>query len=82
MADTGANVCVTGDASILVELVDIDPIPLGAAVKSTDTHASLCTKQGYPPHPSPGWYLPLSTIPVQSQRVRHHTVSCTCHVVL
>ena len=51
MADTGANVCVTGDASILVDLVDIDPVPLGVAVKSTDTRASLCTKRGFLPIP-------------------------------
>ena len=51
MADTGANVCVTGDASILVDLVDIDPIPLGVAVKSSDVQASLCTKRGYLPIP-------------------------------
>ena len=51
MADTGANVCITGDPSILVDLVDIDPVPLGVAVKSTDTQASLCTKQGFLPIP-------------------------------
>ena len=51
MADSGANVCITGDASILVDLVDIDPIPLGVAVNSKDTESSLCTKQGFLPIP-------------------------------
>ena len=51
MADSGANVCITGDTSILVDLVDIDPIPLGVAVNSTDRKASLCTKQGFLPIP-------------------------------
>lgn len=51
MADSGANVCITGDTSILVDLMDIDPIPLGVAVTSTDNTSSLCTKQGFLPIP-------------------------------
>ena len=51
MADTGANVCITNDESILVDVVDIDPIPLGVAVKSLDSVASLCTRRGLLPIP-------------------------------
>ena len=51
MADTGANVCITSDESILVDVVDIDPIPLGVAVKSSDINASLCTRRGLLPIP-------------------------------
>ena len=38
MADTGAS--ITGDALILVDLIDIHPIPLGIAVKSKDMASS------------------------------------------
>ena len=51
MADTGANVCITSDESILIDVVDIDPIPLGVAVKSSDVSASLCTRRGFLPIP-------------------------------
>jgi hypothetical protein len=51
MADSGANVYVTSNPSILIDMIDIDPIPLGVAVSSTDTPASFCTKQGYLPIP-------------------------------
>ena len=51
MADSGANVCVTSNPSILIDMIDIDPIPLGVAVSSLDTKASFCTKQGYLPIP-------------------------------
>ena len=47
MADTGANVCITSDESILIDVVDIDPIPLGVAVKSSDITASLCSRKGF-----------------------------------
>ena len=51
MADSGANVCITSDESILIDVVDIDPIPLGVAVKSSDVTASLCTRKGFLPIP-------------------------------
>ncbi len=52
MADSGANVCITPDPSILVDIEDIPPIPLGVALHPSDTsptHSSLCSKQGYLP---------------------------------
>ena len=51
MADSGANVCVTSDPSILVDVIDINPIPLGVAATSPDTPITFCTKQGYLPIP-------------------------------
>jgi|APFre7841882793_1041355.scaffolds.fasta_scaffold00591_4 hypothetical protein len=51
MADLGANVCVTSDPSILIDVIDIDPIPLGVAATSPDAPTTFCTKQGYLPIP-------------------------------
>ena len=34
MADSGANVCITNDPLILVDICQILPVPLGAAVTS------------------------------------------------
>jgi hypothetical protein len=54
MADSGANVCITPDLSILVDIEDITPIPLGVALHMSDAlppQSSLCTKQGYLPIP-------------------------------
>ena len=51
MADSGANVCVTSDPTILIDMIDIDPIPLGVAATSPDTPTTFCTKQGYLPIP-------------------------------
>ena len=84
MADSGANVCITGDASILVDLVDIDPIPLGVAVNSKDTESSLCTKQGFLPIPllnGTYHYQPFLFNPHASERIlspAHVMWSSTC----
>ena len=51
MADSGANICVTNDPTILLDMIDIDPIPLGVAATSPDTPTTFCTKQGYLPIP-------------------------------
>lgn len=51
MADTGANVCLTNDPSILVDITDITPIPLGVALSQPDSATSLCSQQGYLPLP-------------------------------
>lgn len=51
MTDSGANVCLTHNTSILVNIVDIPAIPLGVAVTQTDVTPSLCTKQGFLPIP-------------------------------
>jgi len=85
MADTGANVCITGDLSILVDVVDIDPIPLGVAVKSADTTASICTKKGFLPiplmngtyHYQPFLYNPHATDTILSPS---HVMSSSTHI--
>ena len=41
MADTGANVCITNDPSILTSVVDIPPITLGVAVTLPDTSSKI-----------------------------------------
>jgi hypothetical protein len=51
MADSGANVCVTHDLSLLTNIEDITPIPLGVAVSTSDHCTPLCTKRGYLPIP-------------------------------
>ncbi len=51
MADTGANVCLTYNTSILVNITDIPPIPLGVANSQPTTAPSMCTQQGFLPIP-------------------------------
>ena len=53
MADSGANVCITNDSSILINIRTIKPIPLGVALSpsTTDTTATMCTQQGELPIP-------------------------------
>jgi hypothetical protein len=53
MADSGANVCITNDSSILINIRDIPLIPLGVALSSstTDTATTMCTRQGELPIP-------------------------------
>ena len=52
MADSGANVCITNDPLILVDICDISPVPLGVAITSTGTTPTMCTEK---------WYLPITT---------------------
>jgi hypothetical protein len=50
LADSGTNVCVTNDPSLLIDVVEIDPVPLGVATSSPDALAdptSLCTHKGF-----------------------------------
>ena len=47
MADSGANVCITSDISLLTDIVDIPPISLGVAVRSDDSTMAMCTQQGF-----------------------------------
>jgi len=51
LADTGSNVCLTNDLSILEDVRDIDPSPLDVAIMSTTPpqDTSMCTKMGYIP---------------------------------
>jgi hypothetical protein len=51
MADSGANVCITSDPSILVDVTPIEPIPLGVALTSSDSTSAMCTQQGFLPIP-------------------------------
>jgi hypothetical protein len=53
MADSGANVCITNDPSILINIKEITPIPLGVALSpsTTDSTAAMCTQQGDLPIP-------------------------------
>jgi hypothetical protein len=52
LMDGGANICVAGDLSILVDTVDIDPMPISVAVAGDNvTSDDCCTKRGYTPQP-------------------------------
>ena len=44
LADSGSNVCLTNDLSILEDVHDIPPSPLDVAVTGSD---SMCTKSGF-----------------------------------
>jgi hypothetical protein len=48
--DGGANICVTGNLSSLVGIVDIPPMPITVALAGDDTSMDYCcTKRGYHP---------------------------------
>jgi hypothetical protein len=52
LADSGANVCVTNDPSLLIDVVEINSVPLGMATSSPDAPTnptSLCTHKGFLP---------------------------------
>jgi hypothetical protein len=52
LADSGANVCITNDPSLLIDVVEIDPIPLGMATSlpnAPTNPTSLCTHKGFLP---------------------------------
>jgi hypothetical protein len=50
LIDGGANICATGDLSILVGVVDIPPLPITAALKNGETSIDdCCTKRGFLP---------------------------------
>ena len=44
LADSGSNVCLTNDLSILEDIHDIPPSPLDVAITGSD---SVCTKSGF-----------------------------------
>jgi hypothetical protein len=47
MVDGGANICFTGNLSLLVNVVDIPPLPILVAVEGDGTSmADCCTKRG------------------------------------
>ena len=46
----GANICLTGDLNILVDVVEIPPIPISVAVNwDVPTLDDSCTRRGYLP---------------------------------
>ena len=46
--DGGANICLTGDLSILVDVVNIPPLPITVALNGEGvTYDDFCTKQGF-----------------------------------
>ncbi len=50
MVNGGSNVCVTGDLSSLVDVVDIDPIPILVALEGSSSSYNNClTKRGFLP---------------------------------
>ncbi len=51
MADSGANVCLTPDPTLLVNITDIPPVPLGVALSHLDDTGAVCRQQGYLPIP-------------------------------
>jgi hypothetical protein len=54
LVDGGANVCITNDPSLLLDIVQINPVPLGMAVDTNCPGADptlLCTHKGFIPLP-------------------------------
>jgi hypothetical protein len=51
LADGSANVCLTNDPTLLVDVVDINPVPLGMALTGSKTSTLKCTQKGYMPIP-------------------------------
>ncbi len=51
MADSGAKLCITNNPSILTNIMDIAPIPLGVVVTSTNLSTTVCAQQGFLPIP-------------------------------
>jgi hypothetical protein len=49
LTNGGANVCITDDPSLLVDVVDIEPVPLGTALLETNNLVIMCTQMGYMP---------------------------------
>jgi len=50
LIDGGANICLTGDLNILVDVVEIPPLPISVAVNGdAPTLDDSCTRRGYLP---------------------------------
>jgi hypothetical protein len=48
--DAGANICLTGDLTILADAVDIPPLPITVTLHGdTSTVDDCCTTKGYIP---------------------------------
>ncbi len=50
LMDAGANICLTGDLNLLVDVVEIPPLPISVAVQGASPSLDdCCTKRGYLP---------------------------------
>ena len=50
--DASANICLTGDLSILADAVDIPPLPITVVLSGNGSSLdNCCTKKGYIPLP-------------------------------
>ena len=50
LMDAGANICLTGDLNLLVDVVEIPPLPISVAVQGdSPSPDECCTKRGYLP---------------------------------
>jgi hypothetical protein len=50
LIDGGANICLTGDLNLLVDVVEIAPLPISLAVTGDNSKLDdSCTQQGYLP---------------------------------
>jgi hypothetical protein len=52
LADSGANVCFTNDPSLLIDVIEINPVPLGVATSlpnAPTNPTSLCTHKEFLP---------------------------------
>ena len=50
LVDAGANICLTGDLNLLVDVVEIPPLPISVAVQGDSPSLDdCCTKRGYLP---------------------------------
>lgn len=50
LMDAGVNICLTGDLNLLVDVVNIPPLPILVAVQGVSPSLNdCCTKQGYLP---------------------------------
>jgi hypothetical protein len=92
LADGGANVCVINNPDLLLDVVQIDPVPLGTAVNpaTPGTDAPLfCTHKGFMPIPllnGSAHYQPFLINPHASDTIispeniinNNHTFHCWC----
>jgi hypothetical protein len=50
LIDSGANICLTGDLTLLVNVVEITPLPISVTINGEEPHINdSCTCRGYLP---------------------------------
>ena len=50
LIDGGANICLTGDLNLLVDVVEIPPLAISVAINGEEPHIDdSCTRRGYLP---------------------------------